>query len=405
MIAPARPPRTAIRPPFTPSRALSIGLGLLAGWLASLETSSAQHLRIVAANLTSENQQTYDGGHGARILQGLRPDLCLIQEFNYGSNSPAAVRTFVDTTFGTEFSYYREAGAQIPNGIISRHPIVASGEWDDPAVSNRDFAWARIDVPGPTDLWAVSVHFLTSGSTVRDTEARALREFINTHVPAGDFLVIGGDFNTDVRSEPCLGTLSAVVHIGAPHPADQNGNQNTNNPPSGVRAKPYDGIYVNAALRALQSQVVTGETAFAHTASTSGAVIDTRVYAAKGRISDIEPAFATDSAAAQMQHMAVVKDFTLPVPPDPPILPLEHATFALGPPATLALRFGSTPGADYTVEATPDLGGPHWVALGSVAATANLTEVRVVSGPAGTGEVSDPELLATARRFYRVRRR
>jgi len=37
--------------------------------------------------------------------------------------------------------------------------IVEAGEWDDPRVGNRDFAWARIDIPGPVDLWAVSVHF------------------------------------------------------------------------------------------------------------------------------------------------------------------------------------------------------------------------------------------------------
>jgi len=80
----------------------------------------------------------------------------MIQELNYGDNSATAIRSFVNTAFGSSFSSYREAGAPIPNGVISRWPIVASGEWDDPYVTNRDFAYARIDIPGPKDLWVVS---------------------------------------------------------------------------------------------------------------------------------------------------------------------------------------------------------------------------------------------------------
>ena len=43
-------------------------------------------------------------------------------------------------------------------------PILDSGSWDDTLSPNRDFAWARIDVPGPHDLWAVSLHLLTSST-------------------------------------------------------------------------------------------------------------------------------------------------------------------------------------------------------------------------------------------------
>src|SRR4051812_31220585 len=127
-------------------------------------------LRILAANLTSGNFQSYDlpsvsiGGEGARILAGLHPDIVMLQEFNYAGNTAGELRSFVDATFGSSFSYYREAGAQIPNGVISRYPILAAGEWDDPEVTNRDFAYARIDIPGPIDLWAISVHLLTDTS-------------------------------------------------------------------------------------------------------------------------------------------------------------------------------------------------------------------------------------------------
>jgi hypothetical protein len=131
---------------------------------------------------------------GIRIFQGMHPDVVMIQEFNYGNNSDTAIRQFVNTAFGPSFSYYREVGAQIPNGVISRWPIIAAGEWDDTQVDNRDFAWARIDVPGPKDLWVVSVHLLTSSASVRNTEAANLVSLINANVPAGDYLAIGGDF-------------------------------------------------------------------------------------------------------------------------------------------------------------------------------------------------------------------
>jgi endonuclease/exonuclease/phosphatase family metal-dependent hydrolase len=150
-------------------------------------------LRLAAANLTSGNNQSYTPGHGARILKGIAADIVMIQEFNFGSNSASDLRGFVNDTFGTGFSFYRESGGDIPNGIISRYPIRAAGEWDDPFVSNRDFAWARIDIPGDRDLWAVSVHLLTANASTRSDEAEELVLRIRATIPQSDFLVIGGD--------------------------------------------------------------------------------------------------------------------------------------------------------------------------------------------------------------------
>ena len=107
------------------------------------------NVRIVAANLTSGNEQSYsldnenhtnDEGAGARILKGLEPDVVLIQEFNTGTST----QQWVTQTFGPDYEFAKESGAGIPNGIVSRYPIVAEGEWDDPTQSNRDFAWAKI---------------------------------------------------------------------------------------------------------------------------------------------------------------------------------------------------------------------------------------------------------------------
>jgi len=258
-------------------------------------------LRLMAANTTSGNLQSYDPGHGTRIFQGTKPDVVMIQEFNYGDKSAAAIRGFVDNAFGPGFYYYRETGAQIPNGVISRWPILEAGEWTDTQVSNRDFAWARIDIPGPKDLWVVSVHLLTSGSGVRNTEASNLVNYIKAkNIPAGDYLAIGGDFNTDSRSESCFSTFSQVVTTSGPHPADKNGNVNTN----ATRSKPYDHVLVDSDLRAYQTATVIGSSSFS-----AGLVVDTRVYSP---ISDISPALSADSGATNMQHMAIIKDFLLP---------------------------------------------------------------------------------------------
>ncbi|MBZ4409824.1 lamin tail domain-containing protein [Myxococcus sp. XM-1-1-1] len=257
-------------------------------------------LRLMAANLSSGNGQDYDPGHGIRIFQGTDADIVMIQEFNYKTDSAADLRGFVDTAFGPGFSYYRESGAQIPNGIISRYPIIASGEWDDPQVSNRDFAWARIDIPGPKDLWAVSVHLLTANASTRNTEAQSLVSRIQANIPAGDYLVIGGDLNTGSRSESAFGTLSQVVNTASPYPADRNGNTNTN----AGRNSPYDHVLVDSDLRPYQTAVVIGGSSFAN-----GLVVDTRVYSPIGEIS---PALSGDSGASGMQHMGVIKDFLIP---------------------------------------------------------------------------------------------
>lgn len=316
---------------------------LLASSFAALVAASSASadtlLRLMAANITSGNLQSYDGGHGTRIFQGLDPDVVMIQEFNYGDNSTTAIRGWVTSTFGASFQYYREAGAQIPNGIISKYPIIASGEWDDTQVTNRDFAWARIDVPGSKDLWAISVHLLTSSASVRNTEAVALRNFIQANVPAGDYLVIGGDFNTGSRTEAALSTLSAVVVTSAPYPADANNNGNTN----AARAKPYDWCLVDTDLAAYKVPTVIGAKSFA-----SGLVFDSRVYSP---ISDVAPVLSTDSGATNMQHMAVVRDFLIPdggVVTPPPVT----GTLSFGTPSTGTLATGAW--AYYTLNVPAD---------------------------------------------------
>ncbi len=259
-------------------------------------------LRVVAANVTSGNFQAYEAP-GIHILAALDPDVALIQEFNVGGNSLAELRGFVDQAFAPGFYYFREAGVQLPNGVVSRYPILAAGSWEDPEVNNRDFAWARIDVPGPIDLWAVSMHLLTSSASARSAEASALVAAIAAHVPAGDYLVIGGDFNTPGRTEGCLTTFGAIVDTAPPYPADGAGNGNTN----AGRTKSYDWVLADPDLEPLVEPLALGTSTFA-----TGLVFDTRVYLP---LSDAPPAVVSDSGAVNMQHMAVARDFLLPNPP------------------------------------------------------------------------------------------
>ncbi len=251
-------------------------------------------VRIVAANLTSGGTQTYDPGHGLRILEGLRGDILLIQEFQYGDNSPAALQTFANQACGETCRAHRGGGDTIPNGIVSRYPILAAGSWRALEPDSRDFAWARIDVPGDRDLWAVSLHLLTSSGAEREREAADLIDYVEADVPAGDLLVIGGDFN--VGGGPVFDRLSARVVI-ATLPTDQLGNRNTNAP----RSRVLDALFVSSALQARQVPVEIGAASFMR-----GLVVDTRVFTP---IEDLAPALESDSGAPSMQHMAIVRDF------------------------------------------------------------------------------------------------
>jgi hypothetical protein len=253
----------------------------------------------MTANTTSGNNQSYDPGDGARIFEGLKPDVVLIQEFNVGDNSPGAVRAFVDATFGTTFAFYRETGS-LPNGVVSRFPILDSGSWTDPRVGNRGFAWAKIGVPGSRPLWAVSLHLLTTSSANRSAEASALASQISTVVPAADYLVIGGDLNTGTRTEPCIGALAALVGTGGPFPDDGHGNANT----SGSRNKPHDWLMVDADLAPIQVPTQVAGQSFG-----AGLVFDSRVFTPLASVPPITP---SDSGASNMQHMPVIKDFALP---------------------------------------------------------------------------------------------
>ena len=250
-------------------------------------------IRIMSANITSGTQQSYEDP-GIRIFQGLLPDVVLIQEFDYQTGGPSAL---VAKAFGASFSYFVEPSVNIPNGIVSRFPILSSGAWVDASVTDRGFAWALIDLPGPIDLFAVSLHLLTTGVTERDTEAKQVVSLVQQNAPQGVYLVIGGDLNTDATNEAAITDLGALVVTAAPYPTDQNGNTNT----STNRNRPHDWVLADPTLQAHAVATWVGNSMYV-----PGLVFDSRVYTP---LSEVAPVLASDSATAGMQHMAVVRDF------------------------------------------------------------------------------------------------
>lgn len=275
-------------------------------------------IRILAANTSSGNSQSYDPGEGNRIFQGLDPDIALVQEMNYLNNSATNFRAWVDANFGSSFSYFRGATGSIPNGIVSRYPILSSGSWNDTTLTDREFAYAKIDIPGDKNLWAISVHLKASNGSSdlsqRNSQASQLVAYINANIPAVDYLVIGGDFNTYSRSEACVTTLASVFATGSPWPADQAGDGDTN---SG-RSEPYDWVIPDAELNARKTTLVVGTNSFPN-----GLVFDSRKYTP---LSAVAPILVTDSSSTypggsltNMQHMAVMRAFLIPVN-NPPVI-------------------------------------------------------------------------------------
>jgi endonuclease/exonuclease/phosphatase family metal-dependent hydrolase len=300
--------------------------------------SATENVRILAGNLTSSGSlttsagasvqinETWDAGHGLRVLQGLKPEVALLQEFKtlfyeydrtgYWTNSDAALRDFVQTAFGDRYFAYREnrTGRNMgkPNGIVSYYPIKEAGEIPS-ALSNiqdRQHVWARIDIPGSRDLWVVSVHLYNGGgASDRDTEAKDLVQKLKAlDIPSTDFLVIGGDFNTNSRGEKAYDTLGQLIYVENESssdsvnnwPTDQSGNGDTNK----NRDKSYDAVLVNTLLKNYQTRVVIGS---ASSLKRNGLVFDSRRFTPLSAVSPIQK---NDMDA--MQHMAVIKDFDIP---------------------------------------------------------------------------------------------
>ena len=275
-------------------------ISLLCPFIFSNFSAAQTTIRVMAANTTSGNFQSYQSP-GDRIFQGLDPDIVLIQEFSIfvsggdsADQSTAVTNQWVTDNFGSDFVWYREPGnEQIPNGVISRWPFISTGEVNNPTVSNRDTAYAQIDIPGNIDLWVFSAHFLTSPASDQRAQATNIANFINANVPSGDYVIVGGDFN----GTSALSNLSGVVISSAPFPDDQNGNIDTN----ANRNNQYDYVLASSNFASLEQTINLGNFSYPN-----GLVFDSRVFTP---ISAVPPIQTGDSGVSGMQHMAVIRDF------------------------------------------------------------------------------------------------
>ena len=273
-------------------------LTLLSFWFAfapacfSAASRGTVEISIASANLSDSFSQSYEEP-GIRILRALKPDVLGIQEFRSQTESPEAL---VERIFGPGYHFHREEGNRLPNGIVSRFPILAAGQWPDPFVDDRDFAWATLDVPGPVPLHVVSVHLLNNSPHNRLPQARALLSHVREQFAPGDYVVLCGDFNVSSRDSPALDELLGYF-VDSPVPADQEGNPNTN----ASRTRPYDFVLPNPALAQYHAPSILGGTVFPR-----GLVFDSRLW------NPPPPPVLWDDTSRNMQHLPVLKTFRIP---------------------------------------------------------------------------------------------
>ena len=358
---------------FRPGISLLIG-SVLASLRVSAQTPVVTQtnttIRMMASNLSSGNNQRYETP-GLDILKGLKPDIVAMQEFNYAStnglgiNTPAAVREMIDATFGTNFNYFREtnSGYTIPNGIISRWPMLSSGSWVDvdTGVNDRGFAWAQIDIPGTNDLYVVSVHLKASSGSAnadrRTAQATNVVKLIRDTFPANAWVIVAGDCNVYGTSEAAYQCL-ATNFSDSPIPTDavSGGNANT----SSSRSTRYDYVFPSQSF----SNQLTA-TAFPSHPFPNGLVFDSRIYSP---LTDVAPVQSGDSAATGMQHMGVMRSFNVSYYvtnylSNPPSAPAILSALTYNPNQQFQFTVSGTQGSNYVVQASTNLTASNWVSL------------------------------------------
>ncbi|MGC8885609.1 MAG: endonuclease/exonuclease/phosphatase family protein [Verrucomicrobiia bacterium] len=287
---------------------LSIQLAVAIFIIGTLNSSAAQVpapiwtnsiIRVMSANLTGDSQ-TY-GQASIRIFQGLKPDIIAIQEFNYSDNTYDDIKGFINLAFGTNFFYFRETNSNysLPNGIISRYPILLAGSFDDIEIPDRGFVYAVIDIPGDKNLVVFSVHLKAGSDSAsrRATEALQLKNLIASNFSTqSNYIIVAGDFNLYSTNESAYRTIISFLN-DFPIPEDTERNPNTNL----NRNQRYDYIFTSVDLTSLVVPVQIGRQYF-----TNGLVFDSRSYSP---LSDVKPVLPADSSMAQ--HLAVIKDFSI----------------------------------------------------------------------------------------------
>jgi hypothetical protein len=293
------------------------------------------HIRAVAGNISTGNDQDYDAGQGIRIFQGLKPNVIMIQEFNYKNNTESDYEEMVKEVFQDPACFQDntcfytvgdrgEAYNNIPNGIISKFPILDSGYWDDPNIPDRDLDWAILDIPGDKELFTISVHLHTSPSADQIEAAQIIGQKISEIKelqPNKYYFIVGGDFNGDSSVDndgfgEYNGEIIFDADIYGPRPIGEDGGYGTN----ASRTKPYDWVLTSPDLTAYQ---VSSDFCNINNDNDcmkykDGLIFDTRDFTQEELDKYFSPTSfngyqleTDDSDGSSMQHMAIVKDFII----------------------------------------------------------------------------------------------
>ena len=347
----------------------------------------AEVIKVMTANLNSGVPPYSDWYRDAsiNIFKGLEPDIVLIQEFNVDSGTTRP--DFIAGAFGGEFYYYCEPEIggtwAMPNGIISRWPIKSSGQWSDsqPAVTNRSFVWAVIDIPGDIDLQVVSIHLKAGDSTddrqTREAEAGQLKGYVEANFDDNKYIIVGGDLNLQYDGEPPFSTFSSYLDAADHRPRDRTGDVNTNStgPP---RTKPYDWIMPNELLDNHHTTIYIGSD---FQSFPEGIVFDSEIFTSLETVPPIE---FEDSRQSGCTHMAVMKAFDIASLPTP----------APTPPQLSSGRFVES--GDYNGDGTSDIaifrpGMSLWAVRGVTRIYFGSSDDGLVSGDysgAGTADIA-----------------
>lgn len=358
---------------------LSISLIVLAlsGVLLCVPGTYGDDLRIVTYNVSVVGSNA--PLQTVRVFQGLNPDVALLQEWNVNQAGGETYREYVDDAFGPEFYYYLGYSTPgpyyQPNGIVSRWAFQTMGGWPDTSGPGKpDFTWAIIDIPGDVELGVVSVH-LKAGDTTADKEqrieeAQLIKDYVENSLvfnPSSNYVVVGGDLNTENEYEWCIQTFATFLEPTSYRPRDRQGDKDTNK----NRTRPYDWIMPNQVLDAFHDIVVIGTENYEYP---SGLVFDSHVFSrwsetttapANTPLWNLSPVLYGDTHSIYTDHSPVVKDYDLlpsPIPtptvtltpvPTPSTTPTVTPTPSVTPTTTPPPSPSPTVSATMTPKPTP----------------------------------------------------
>lgn len=307
--------------------------------------AGAETFRVVAANLNTTQAEGTTAA-GQRLLQGLKPDIVLVQGFYAGEiGNPAFVRqTFPEWT--TPY-LYMVANTAPQNGILTRFPILnfERGAIDHTFDFSRAAGWARLRLPNDVSLLAFSIA-LSESAQERVFEVESLLpeiRLVQARFP-GSYTLIGGVTGADSLDDPTIARLAEVADLLAPA-ANDGSTSATATLTNVLRTRQMNAILPAPELVEYQRDTIVGAQFFP-----TGLVFDSRFYSPLADVAPIQPG---DSASGRIEELLVVRDFELPTGPAPSPTPTPSPSPTASPTPTESPTPTASPSQTATPTASP----------------------------------------------------